>query len=299
MIRDLCQGLTGEDVRNMQGMLNLHLANKAAPPLVADGNFGSKTDARVRYFQQINGLWVDGIVGPHTRAAILDFRNVRGFVGGSPVVTSSVGGTSQAETRFRPVRIFNPLASSAAANHAFQLISSGTRNQLTDSANPQATAGEPPKSVSVTVQEGQQVTVPNWSFSPLVLTAQTNFFIRHNGGKPFVISPGLQVAANGVGSTAGPWSGQGFVQFGAAEITQGTIDWFNPFVTLALEKDANGPFNVQLAAGDQVNWNLIDDKLSLFVNGQAVTSVGLNNGLCSAPALQILGGVSFEFVLGR
>jgi hypothetical protein len=68
-----------------------------------------------------------------------------------------------------------------------------------------------------------------------VLTAQTNFLIRNDGKKPFVISPGLQLAGNAVGSSAGPWSGQGFVRFGAAEITQGPIDWFNPFVTLALE----------------------------------------------------------------
>jgi len=251
---------------------------------------------------------VDGIVGPNTRRAILDFRRVQSQVAGSPtefdifqrdagmlLTRSTVGfGSSRpalATSATGPAPSL-PLASFQSAPLLGQLV-----QQQVQPAQQQTPPANQPKTVSVVVQQGTQVNANPWFFSPLVLSSQVNFFIRHDGRKPFVISPGLQFAANQVGSPAGPWTGQAFVQFGAAEITDGPIDWFNPLVQVALQKNANQPFNLSLAIGDQVNYNLLQDRLSLFVNGQVVTSVDLTTGLCSAPAVQILGGASFEFVL--
>jgi peptidoglycan hydrolase-like protein with peptidoglycan-binding domain len=61
----LAQGSSGPCVSELQNLLNSHGAN-----LAVDGLFGSLTDSAVRTFQADNGLDVDGIVGPHTKAAL-------------------------------------------------------------------------------------------------------------------------------------------------------------------------------------------------------------------------------------
>jgi len=58
-------GSVGNNVAKIQKKLNLN-----GYPLVADGAFGTKTDAAVRLFQSRHGLTVDGLVGPLTWAAI-------------------------------------------------------------------------------------------------------------------------------------------------------------------------------------------------------------------------------------
>lgn len=59
--------LQGDDVRALQQrLLDLGYAGLGT----ADGIFGAKTDAAVRVFQAINGLKVDGIVGPKTYAQL-------------------------------------------------------------------------------------------------------------------------------------------------------------------------------------------------------------------------------------
>src|SRR5262245_29089266 len=68
----LVQGSTGQEVKNLQTALNYHLPN-ALPPLVVDGIFGRKTNARVVQFQTLHRLKVDGIVGPETHRALYTF----------------------------------------------------------------------------------------------------------------------------------------------------------------------------------------------------------------------------------
>lgn len=62
--RTLRKGDNGDDVRSLQGTLNRYYTSLTK--LVVDGDFGAKTDERVRYFQGKAGLVVDGIVGPAT-----------------------------------------------------------------------------------------------------------------------------------------------------------------------------------------------------------------------------------------
>lgn len=64
--RLLRKGSRGEDVRWVQRRLQLH----GVDPGPADGVFGPRTDTAVRKFQGSHQLQVDGIVGPHTRAAL-------------------------------------------------------------------------------------------------------------------------------------------------------------------------------------------------------------------------------------
>lgn len=60
------KGDSGEGVSNTQEALNrVHDAG-----LKVDGQFGDKTDAAVRSYQQAQGLTVDGIVGPQTAGSL-------------------------------------------------------------------------------------------------------------------------------------------------------------------------------------------------------------------------------------
>lgn len=66
--RNLRKGDKGEDVREMQTMLID--AGYPCGNFGADGEFGGATLAALRAFQRDNGLEVDGIYGPATRAAL-------------------------------------------------------------------------------------------------------------------------------------------------------------------------------------------------------------------------------------
>src|SRR5262245_41317836 len=74
------QGETGEDVKNLQGLLNFHLSGTGAPRLPLTGYFGDQTKAAVIRFQKLNKLWPDGVVGPKTRAVLLDAREGKMWV---------------------------------------------------------------------------------------------------------------------------------------------------------------------------------------------------------------------------
>ena len=65
--RVLKRGCTGDDVKWLQAALTL-----LGYPLDIDGIFGPATEAAVMQFQQDHGLTVDGMVGSQTRTAILE-----------------------------------------------------------------------------------------------------------------------------------------------------------------------------------------------------------------------------------
>jgi hypothetical protein len=64
--RNLQQGSTGADVLELETKL---VANGYFVGAV-DETFDVQTDAAVRYYQSLNGLTIDGIVGPQTRASL-------------------------------------------------------------------------------------------------------------------------------------------------------------------------------------------------------------------------------------
>jgi peptidoglycan hydrolase-like protein with peptidoglycan-binding domain len=61
----LRKGSQGKDVKYLQDILN-----SLGYSVIADGIFGTKTEAAVKKFQKDNGLVVDGIVGAKTWAAL-------------------------------------------------------------------------------------------------------------------------------------------------------------------------------------------------------------------------------------
>jgi hypothetical protein len=63
------RGSKGDAVREVQQILNAWYPGLAR--LTVDGDFGAKTEARVKYMQQRAGLAVDGIVGPNTWRRLL------------------------------------------------------------------------------------------------------------------------------------------------------------------------------------------------------------------------------------
>lgn len=65
--RTIRKGDSGEDVRELQRMLN---ADKRYSGLAEDGVFGPDTESSVRAYQYDHGLSPDGIVGPLTWAAL-------------------------------------------------------------------------------------------------------------------------------------------------------------------------------------------------------------------------------------
>jgi putative peptidoglycan binding protein len=65
----LRRGSKGDAVREVQRILNAWYPSQ--PALAVDGDFGPKTEARIKYMQQRAGLAVDGIVGPQTWRRLL------------------------------------------------------------------------------------------------------------------------------------------------------------------------------------------------------------------------------------
>lgn len=64
----LRRGNKGEAVKEMQKLLLKH--GFQLPKYGADGSFGEETETAVRLFQSLNGLYVDGLVGVKTMAAL-------------------------------------------------------------------------------------------------------------------------------------------------------------------------------------------------------------------------------------
>jgi peptidoglycan hydrolase-like protein with peptidoglycan-binding domain len=68
MARLLHEGITGQDVRELQDQLNR--AVPPVPPLKVDGIFGPRTKASVLAFQKAHSLKTDGLVGPETSSVL-------------------------------------------------------------------------------------------------------------------------------------------------------------------------------------------------------------------------------------
>lgn len=156
-----------------------------------------------------------------------------------------------------------------------------------------AVGDTPPPSVdarSVVVQAGRSSISSLGTSRPIVVSAQWNIAIRNFGKPPFIISLGGQFFQNQFRSPSGGWTGQGFVQMGPSELfKRGSFDLLNPFVQLFLQRNDGRPFSAGFSVGNQANWNIIQNQLSVFLNIQTAFGVGLNNGQGIPPPIQTYG----------
>jgi peptidoglycan hydrolase-like protein with peptidoglycan-binding domain len=61
------RGDRGNAVQEIQCLINIW---SGGSPLAVDGDFGPRTESWVVHFQDVNGLRVDGVVGPQTWSAL-------------------------------------------------------------------------------------------------------------------------------------------------------------------------------------------------------------------------------------
>jgi hypothetical protein len=272
----------------MQTLLNLH-ARPQDGQVAADGIFGPKTNARVLAFQSYCGLETDGVVGPLTSAMLLPERTCTLTAtlypgGGQPMSVSGAlpGAPPSAFSAFQQARMPK---FATGFNRSFQTVSAGPVQPAPNQTFRQ-----------FQVQAGGQVALGPFALSPLVITAQYNQIIRNPGKFDFLLTFGAQFALNTSGAS-GNWTGQGFGQMGLALNKKvGDFDFLNPFVVMMLQRNQGQPFTWGTGIGNQTNYSLDKSgRWSLLLNVQGVVNVDLTSGLCSAPGLQILGGVGFTF----
>jgi peptidoglycan hydrolase-like protein with peptidoglycan-binding domain len=332
MPRSLAYGCTGQDVRQLQKLLNFHLPFLPRwRPLVADGVFGPKTRERVIDFQRLSSeqLAPDGIVGPLSRRALLlshDFR-------------------TQVKLRPKPPATATTTSSTAKTQPA-GLGATPPVSTTTTSSTAKTQPANPVSQRSVSVQVGRQANYSPTYNQPLVLNVQHNWLFRavELGGPPvdFTLSAGGQVALNqqcpplyppnvarldnktaedyrrlrfsrsDCPEPVGSWSGQGFVNFGPGGFLKGldgSLDLMNPAVNLMLQKNEAQPLGLGVGFSNQTNLTLWSEKdrgnpdndlynLSLFVNTAVVWNVDLSNPKSFnllAPGWQVLSGINFTF----
>lgn len=291
MPRMLSKGDKGEDVRNLQRALNMHLSQEYGyERLKTDADFGPLTDGRVREFQRVNRLNADGIVGPLTREKLLDVRLVKLYAHAQPRRHDIAGGLG-------PSRAPVPLRAAGSP----QMVGVGLRaaghvfrpqiGQVTQQPGP-------PLKTQVQLLAGQQLSINPWFVSQLVITGQVNWTATNNGRPDFVLTAGAQVAINDQTGPSGGWTVQGFAQMGfSGLLKKGDFDLLNPFAVMMLQRSEKPkPFQVGFGVGNQINYNVTKNgRLQLFLNGQMVTSVNLDNGDTSAPGAPIMGGLGYTF----
>lgn len=305
MPRTLSAGMTGDDVRNLQGLLNFHLDGTGVARLATDSIFGPKTRAAVVRFQQIARVDADGLVGPKTRSALVNVGSVSAQVGVNATQTLAV---SRPQPSFAPRTRFGLLGGGdndpSLPDILLELFQKFT--QLFNIPLPSAVPPPPPSPPTTPVQvnvQGVVVQAGNqWSFnpfapSPLVLGSQANVLFKIGGLPPIAVSPGVQFFKNGVGSPNGSFTGQGFIQIGPPSVLPfGDFDLLNPFVQGFLQKNSGQPGQIGFALGNQATWKLVGDTLGLFVNTQAVFAFGLKSGQGQPVAGQVFGGLQLDLV---
>jgi len=252
MTRNLKNGMTGTDVRNLQAALNYHLrpplpphtpGGPPRPPLKTDGIFGPLTESRVKEFQRLNKLAVDGVVGPNTERVLLASR----------VVSVKI-----------PVQKQSDIVQSATVKS----IQRSTAAPVTQTQ----TAPSPPLIAPVKLQNRQVQFAGNLTLAPIVgpgdptasrsLSVQWNW-VEQKDGRHLELALGGQLAKPMTSEAFGlTGSVQSFAQVSVSDIL--TIDAANFHIfSLAAQIAFQGNFTdsilksnvLGLSAQNQVTWD--------------------------------------------
>lgn len=126
--RYLKKGLSGNDVRWVQAVLN----KLGYASLSVDGVFGNATHNAVSFFQQRNGLGVDGIVGYYTRTKMQELWNATKVVYPTSISLSAssaevtVGYTNQLAANVQPGNASNRNVTWSSSNNGIVTVNNGT-----------------------------------------------------------------------------------------------------------------------------------------------------------------------------
>jgi len=269
-MRKLSIGMQGPDVMAVQQGLNTRRTPQDTP-LREDGNFGPKTDAAVRRFQERHHLQVDGIVGPRTRAALFPLAvvTVRAFgarlldrplfpsrfaanpTGPSlfspPTLTPSISGYQPLAYPLLPMPIQSPLLSPAPLLpitipvHHFEI--------------------SPGSSISL----GRPVDVN------FTLTLSAIVMIGDEDENHQEFSTGIAASTPGVFS-GGDWTVGWFAQFTHVQQLGRAKNWSWQPNAQAVIGNGTGPFLSVQASPAVVQWDL-NKRLSLSFGGPSVTAL--------------------------
>jgi peptidoglycan hydrolase-like protein with peptidoglycan-binding domain len=265
MPRLVMVGHKGIQVLTLQRLLNGLLPPKQGrPPLKPDGNFGSKTETRVKEFQKICKLDSDGIVGPLTNEKLLDIRLADVKLNLTPV-SQTKGRVSVGQAVDPPSKL--KLSVEAAFGRAVQL---------------------PPLDTSPWAISGQvDLYIPNDS-------VKTEISIGGAFTKNLETSPNKKFTGQ-VFVQVGP-TGIKFGQFGP-------IDLFNPSVIAFAQRNDGQPFVGGVGLSNQSSIQVKGDDKSRFgvfwfLNFQTqIFSLGLDDGKFKVPTTQVFTGFRGEFVI--
>jgi peptidoglycan hydrolase-like protein with peptidoglycan-binding domain len=272
-------GHKGIQVLTLQRLLNGLLAPKQGrPPLKHDGNFGSKTERRVKEFQKLCKLDSDGIVGPLTNAKLLDIR----------LADLKLNMTPASEVKGRAFSIDQTLPFKPTATSVGQAADQPSKMKL-----------------SVEAAFGRAVQLPPLDTSPWAINGQLDLYIPNDSVKT-EISAGGGFTKNLETSPNKKFTGNVFVQLGATGIKFGKfgpIDLFNPSViAFAQSNDGQqfvGGFGITNQSSIQVRGN-DDSRLGIFwlLNFQTqIWALGLRDGKFRIPTTQVFTGFRGEFVI--
>ncbi len=307
MSRDLFEGTSGNDVRNLQRMLNFHFRGTGVAPLPVTGSFGWKTKAAVLRIQRAAHIFQDGVVGTNTAMALFPMVSL--------LSTAMAYKTGQGATLAGLTQLHSAaMAQSATCKTCLQHLPH-VPVPISSPAFPKTRADpDPPRQTvkfqNIVVGAGNTFAFNPYAPSPFVFSGSTTVVVRWSdiGFAGMKISPGGQVAVNGLRSPNGDWTGQGAVQLApivprADAYTKyfgGRLDLGLPSVSVFLQKNEN---QKQAQSGVSIGLNpafaLIkgtgdDPILSLSLNLALVAAWNVIDGKGQPVSPQIAPSIMFD-----